>query len=76
MLLQYSPLLAASYYGHVEAVKRLLVQKGVDVKLQDYEFEKDYNPLKCNCLVFAILNGHRLVCDSILYGTAQAQRHK
>jgi len=57
--------LAASYYGHVKVVERLLIQKGVDVTLQDYELERGDTPLKCNCLVFAILNGHRLVI--ILY---------
>ena len=62
ILLQTSPLLIASYYGHVKVVERLLEQDGVDVALEDYEVpEKGKTPLKCNCLVFAIINGHRFV---------------
>jgi len=58
--------LAASYFGHVKVVERLLIQEGIDVTLQDYELEKGDSPLKCNCLVFAILNGHTLVIYSLL----------
>ncbi|XP_065898915.1 transient receptor potential cation channel subfamily A member 1 homolog isoform X2 [Dysidea avara] len=62
-----SPLLIASYYGHVKVVERLLEQDGVDVALEDYEVpEKGKTPLKCNCLVFAIINGHSEVASAIV----------
>ena len=56
--LQTTPLITASFYGRVEIVK-LLLDHGADVTIEDAETDKVTTNFSCNCLVFAILYGHR-----------------
>ena len=57
---QTTPLITASFYGRVEVVK-LLLDKGANVTYEDSETDKGTTNFSCNCLVFAILYGHRCV---------------
>ena len=55
---QTTPLLTASYYGNVDVVE-LLLKNGADVTFEDAETDNGTQNFTCNCLVTAILHGHR-----------------